>query len=93
VFEEGLDVGDVGVVAEIAKRFGLDLADQTTTEAAVRSDWADGTARGVIGSPHFFLADGKGYFCPTLEIGRDEQGAFVIDWNANAHQFFDRVFS
>ena len=33
-------------------------------------DWHDGQARGVVGSPHFFLATGD-FFCPTLKITRD----------------------
>lgn len=93
VFEEGLDVSDVAVVSAVAARFGLELADGATTDAAVRADWAEGKQRGVIGSPHFFLGEDEGYFCPTLDISRDEQGAFIIDWNANAPEFFDRVFS
>ena len=32
-------------------------------------DWHDGQARGVVGSPHFFLATGD-FFCPTLDIAR-----------------------
>lgn len=93
VFELGLDVSDVAVVADIADRFALQLTDRDTTETAVRSDWAEGKERGVVGSPHFFLADGEGYFCPTLEISRDADGAFVIDWKSDANDFFERVFS
>ena len=35
----------------------------------VFADWEDGKRRGVRGSPEFFV-QGRGYFCPTLEITR-----------------------
>lgn len=37
--------------------------------AEIRADWREGQRRGVNGSPHF-LAGGKDFFCPSLDIGR-----------------------
>ena len=91
VFEEGLDIADGNVIADLARGFGLDPTDRVTTEAAVRSDWAQGKRQGVVGSPHFFVG-AENYFCPGLDISRDEHGVFHIAWKPNAQEFFDRAF-
>lgn len=93
VFEQGLDVGRPDVVQTVAARFGLTPLDPADTEAAVRADWAEGKDRGVVGSPHFFTADGGGWFCPGLAISRDEAGAFVVAWKEGSQAFVDSVFS
>ena len=41
-------------------------------ESAVRADYEDGQARGVKGSPHYFVANDD-FFCPALELGRDAE--------------------
>ncbi len=38
---------------------------------------AEGEARGVEGSPHFFVA-GRSVFCPMLDIQRDDEGEFHL---------------
>ncbi|MDZ7882439.1 MAG: DsbA family protein [Mycobacterium sp.] len=92
VFEEGLDIGRSEFVESIADRFGLEPLDAEATSAAVRADWEEGRARGVIGSPHFFTDDGGGWFCPSLAISRDDVGNFVIAWKEGTEAFVDRVF-
>ena len=67
LFEAGRNPSDPGVIAEIAAAHGLTVP---TSTARVEADWADGRARGVIGSPHFFVGDDD-FFCPTLEITRE----------------------
>lgn len=91
VFEHGLDVGRPEVVAPIAARFGLEPLDAQATRAAVQADWDAGTARGVVGSPHFFTGDGGNWFCPSLAISRDEAGAFVVAWKQGAEEFVESV--
>ena len=91
VFEHGLDIGQPEVVAEIAARFGLDPLDADTTESAVRADWDEGRARGVIGSPHFFTGEAS-WFCPGLAISRDNVGNFVVAWKQGSETFVDSVF-
>lgn len=74
LFERGEDVADAEVLGSVATAHGLDgLGDPARVEA----DHAEGVARGVIGSPHFFTADG-GFFCPALDVGRDAQGHLRI---------------
>lgn len=92
LFEQGLDIGRPDVVAPIAARFGLTPLDVSATEAAVRADWDEGKARGVIGSPHFFTADGGDWFCPGLAISRDAAGDFVVAWKQGTEAFVESVF-
>jgi len=93
LFEQGLDIGRPEVVAEIAGRFRLQPLDSEATTAAVRADWDRGKQRGVVGSPHFFTADGGSWFCPGLAISRDDVGNFVVAWKEGSEAFVDRVFA
>ena len=93
VFEHGLDIGRPEVVQTVAARFGLTPLDADDTEEAVRADWAEGRQHGVVGSPHFFTPDGRGWFCPGLAISRDAAGNFVVAWKEGNADFVDRVFS
>lgn len=97
LFEEGLDVGDDEVLSRIAADHGLvwspDTADREPLEAMVRADWDEGRSRGVIGSPHFFLTSGDGFFCPALNVGRDEQGHLRVHADPEGFaSFLDEVF-
>lgn len=93
VFEDGIDLSTREAVAPIATRFGLELLDADATLAAVKADWDEGKARGVIGSPHFFTAEGGNWFCPALAISRDDVGNFVVAWKGGAEEFVDSVFA
>jgi len=42
----------------------------------VLAEYAEGRERGVIGSPHFFVA-GHDWFCPVLEISQTD-GVFDV---------------
>ncbi len=92
LFEEGLDIGRSEIVAQIADRFGLKALDGEATSAAVEADWAEGRARGVIGSPHFLTEDGGSWFCPSLAISRDDVGNFVVAWKTDSEAFVESVF-
>ncbi len=74
-FERGVDVADPAVLADLAHRHGIDApdpADRTRVEA----DLAEGRERGVVGSPHFFVA-GVDAFCPALDIDSGDAGLQV----------------
>lgn len=92
VFEHGIDIGQPAAVEPIAARFGLAPLGAEATSAAVRADWDEGRGRGVIGSPHFFTADTASWFCPGLDISRDDGGKFVIAWKQGTEAFVDSVF-
>jgi 2-hydroxychromene-2-carboxylate isomerase len=68
LFEQGVDVGDPGVLAAVASEHGVDLPAPGDRDL-VRADYERGRARGVVGSPHFFV-DETNWFCPSLDIRR-----------------------
>lgn len=53
----------------------------------VRADHAEGVARGVIGSPHFFTPGG-GFFCPALDVHRGPDGHLQIRADLAAFEQF-----
>ncbi|MCP3853422.1 MAG: disulfide bond formation protein DsbA [Actinomycetia bacterium] len=67
LFEEGRDVMDPAVLAEVAARHGLEVSDDP--EPVVRAEFEGGQGRGVVGSPHFFVGE-VSTFCPSLDIQR-----------------------
>jgi predicted DsbA family dithiol-disulfide isomerase len=66
LFEEGRDISDPVELGTIARSVDLRFPEPGALQT-ISADWRDGRARGVIGSPHFFV-DRQGYFCPTLNI-------------------------
>jgi len=91
LFERGLDIADPAVLAALAGELGVGLPDAEDAER-VRSDYADGRARGVIGSPHFFAA-GRNEFCPSLRIARGDQGLTITRDTQRLGAFLDAVFA
>ncbi|MGZ4704200.1 MAG: DsbA family oxidoreductase [Acidimicrobiales bacterium] len=75
LFERGEDISDPDVLARFAADHGIQTGDDDL--AAVRADHAEGIRRGVIGSPHFFTPAG-GFFCPALDVSRDDRGHLRI---------------
>lgn len=71
LFEQGVDVADPTVLDAVATEHAIpgDRADTS----GVLADHAEGVRRGVIGSPHFFTPAGD-FFCPSLDVHRDDQG-------------------
>ncbi|MEQ1787735.1 MAG: DsbA family protein [Acidimicrobiales bacterium] len=82
LFERGRDVGDPSVLAEVAAAHGITVPGDALDDV-VRRAYADGVARGVVGSPHFFVG-GTSAFCPLLDIRRDDQGEFQVAFDAVA---------
>ena len=76
LFEDGRDVASEAVLRDIAQIAGIDLSDSDDTDR-VLDDYRTGQARGVKGSPHFFVGDAD-YFCPTLEITHRDDGTLDI---------------
>lgn len=85
LFEEGRDIGDPAVLTEIATRYGVAPAD-AAAEAGVLADLAEGSRRGVRGSPEFFV-ENRGYFCPALRI-ESVDGRLVITPDSEAFDAF-----
>lgn len=75
LFEHGVDISDAEVLGRLAADH--DVAVDLTDTRRVLDDHAEGVARGVIGSPHFFTPAG-GFFCPSLDVHRDAAGHLRI---------------
>jgi len=78
LFEDGRDVGDAQVLADIGDRFAVQPLSPSITTAAVRADWERGRARHVQGSPHFFVGD-RDWFCPSLRIRHGDDETLLIE--------------
>jgi predicted DsbA family dithiol-disulfide isomerase len=68
LFELDTDISEVDVLHEIARAHGVEF--DPDDDRAVRADYDLGQARGVNGSPHYFVA-ADDFFCPALDLGRD----------------------
>lgn len=75
LFEQGVDISDTGALNRLAADHGVTIDLSDTRQ--VLADHAEGVARGVIGSPHFFTPGG-GFFCPALDVSRDAEGHLRI---------------
>lgn len=85
VFEAGEDVGDPVVLDRVAAEHGL--SPDADDARGVLADHEEGVRRGVVGSPHFFTADGS-FFCPALEVGRDSAGHLRITADPEGFESF-----
>jgi predicted DsbA family dithiol-disulfide isomerase len=89
LFERGLNIADTEVLDAMAGELGIDRFD-ASDQSSVTADWAEGSARGVKGSPQFFCGDDS-IFCPLLDISRDPEQHLVIRENAHRlEQFLQR---
>lgn len=90
LFERGEDVSDPEVLARIASAHDLP-APSGGTSAAVQADYDGGLARGVEGSPHFFVASDD-FFCPALDLGHDADGHLTARFDSDMlADFFSRI--
>ena len=90
LFEQGRNIADEAVLVSVARRHDVGWPDERDLQAPV-DDWNAGRARGVVGSPHFFVG-GESMFCPTLDIARDDDGRFHVSIDhAAAERFYQSV--
>jgi predicted DsbA family dithiol-disulfide isomerase len=90
LFELGRDVADPAVLADIAATHDLP-APPTEAAPAVQADYDSGRARGVKGSPHFFV-ESDDFFCPALDLGHDDEGHLTARFDAAMlAEFFARI--
>jgi predicted DsbA family dithiol-disulfide isomerase len=75
LFEEGLDVGRMEVLAKIAAKYELPAPSGEPSQV-VLDEYAEGRARGVRGSPDFYLGEAE-FFCPSLDLSHDEDGRLL----------------
>ncbi|MFA5884252.1 MAG: DsbA family protein [Acidimicrobiia bacterium] len=91
LFEDGRDVADPAVLAEIAAAHGVSV-DPEADRAGVLADYEGGKTRGVRGSPEFF-AGGEGWFCPVLDVRRVDGALQVTPDEATMVRFLDACFA
>ena len=84
LFEEGRDIADSNVLRAIATAHDLD-PDATRVDA-VRDQYEEGQALGVVGSPYFVVGTAR-YFCPSLDIAHHD-GRFSIRFDPAAFDAF-----
>ena len=90
LFEEGLDVSDPSVLTQLRDRHGLEPLDDQA-RSAVQADYDEGRRRGVIGSPHFWV-DHDNFFCPALDLDRDDAGHLIAHFDPDGlAAFFARI--
>ncbi len=87
LFEQGVDIADTETLSQLAAQH--DVTVDLAVTRAVLAEHADGVARGVIGSPHFFTPAGN-YFCPSLDVRRGANGHLRITADSEG---FDRFIA
>lgn len=92
LFEQGQDVSNPGVLAGVAHRHGLPAPTAPPGASAVLADYEEGRARGVVGSPHFFIG-GESFFCPSLDIRRVDDRLHVDFDRTGMAKFLDACFA
>jgi predicted DsbA family dithiol-disulfide isomerase len=75
LFEEGRDISEHDVLLDLAQRAGVPALP--VGHERVLDDLAEGRARGVVGSPHFFVGDAD-VFCPALHITHGDGGLRIV---------------
>jgi len=90
LFEDGLDVSNEAVLAQLCGTHGVPQPDEAD-RSAVLDDFEDGKRRDVAGSPHFFTAAGD-FFCPSLDIEHDNEGYEVSFDTAGFKRFVAAAF-
>ena len=91
LFEHGRDLSDPDVIREIADAHGMPAPSRDEGLDHVLVDWHEGQARGVKGSPHFFIDDSD-FFCPSLDISHNGDRLEISFDTAGFAEFVDRCF-
>lgn len=91
MFEEGKNISDQSVLAEIADVVGVPAPTSEHFDAVAQS-LVDGKERGVLGSPHF-LTQSEGFFCPALDIKRVDGHLQIKADVAVFESFVETVFA
>ncbi len=91
LFEEGQDISEQQVLADVADDFALPRPSTAAT-AGVHADYAEGQQRGVRGSPDFWV-EGREFFCPSLDIDHDVEGHLTASFDDDGIREFVRSLS
>lgn len=91
LFEEGADIASSDVLLAVAQSAGLALPQRGGADR-VGEDWREGRARGVVGSPHFFIG-ADSWFCPALDIHHENGRLWITDSGATLAEFIERALA
>ena len=91
LFEHGRNIADPNELAAIAESYEIDPPADSDV-AAVMADLERGRARRVIGSPHFFVDGGGGFFCPALDIERVGRNLRIANDATSFAAFAEKCF-
>ncbi len=89
-FEEGRDIAKQDELDRVAASVGLPTG--LNAVESVHADWHEGQARGVIGSPHFFV-DEMSFFCPALDIERTNGHLRITPSRSTFDAFIDECLA
>ena len=89
-FEEGRDIAKQDELDRVAASVGLPPG--LNAVESVHADWHEGQARGVIGSPHFFV-DEMSFFCPALDIDRTNGHLRITPSRSTFDAFIDECLA
>jgi predicted DsbA family dithiol-disulfide isomerase len=87
LFEQGRDISQPDVLTEIAALAGVSVP--TGTQRTL-DEWDAGRARGVVGSPHFFVGEAH-FFCPALQITRVDGHLQITRDQAGFEEFLQSI--
>ncbi len=88
LFEDGRDISDRAVLRDLWP--DADASVESTDPGPEVADWKDGKARGVTGSPHFFI-DQDDFFCPSMTISHQGSDVDIRFDDQRFDQFIDRA--
>jgi predicted DsbA family dithiol-disulfide isomerase len=89
LFEEGRNIASPDVLLDVGQSAGMELPTCGEVDR-VREDWHEGRARGVVGSPHFFVGEDS-WFCPALDIHHENGRLWITDRGAKLAELLERA--
>lgn len=91
LFERGEAIDDPSILARVAHDHQIDPQVHQDADPVLVA-LAEGRARGVVGSPHFFRSD-EGWFCPALDVRRVDERLVITADEAAFEGFLDRCLA
>jgi len=91
LFERGEDISDPEILERLRSSLGVEPRGPDA-RWQVLAEWAEGSRRGVVGSPHFFVGEDD-FFCPALQIIRRDGGRDIRVDPQRFDEFFARCLA
>ncbi len=88
LFEDGRDISDRAVLRDLWPDAGACF--ESSDPGPEVADWTEGQARGVKGSPHFFIDDDD-FYCPSMTIAHAGNNLDIRFDHEGFGDFIDRA--